>query len=235
MFLKPNARRSAARSLALSHVKRFLPIMLMYLGVLAVVLIVLHLVFTRFGVLEKMDDPSAGWYLDGQPFGYGAHPWFMLVMGLIESMMIKERLAFGLIRRQVAKGMLMGSALHAFLLVSFSAIIAAFMGEFYWMETIGCLISTWLFYLYGWLIAVGFQYKRLITSAGGILAFTVLSLPFIGWLGWASIVYGQQGALTLSAVLMSGELLVFGTLLAAECVLLAIVLPKLYVRIAVKC
>lgn len=237
MSLKHNARsvrRSVARSLAFSHIRRFLPIVLTYFVVLAIVLLVLQIVFTRFGVLEKMGDPNASWYLS-QPFGYGSHPWFMLVIGLIESMMLKERLAFGLTRRQIAEGMLTGSALLSFMLVSVSAIITVFKGEFYWMETIGFLMSTWLFYLYGWLIAVGFQHKRLITSAGGILAFTVLCLPFIGLMGEAALIDHRQGALTIAAVFMSKGLLAFGALLLAECALLAIIMPKLYMRLAVKC
>jgi hypothetical protein len=114
-------------------------------------------------------------YVDGQIVSdsvisiHNAWPWFILVCGICIPLQLKDMLSFGLTRVQFATGLIWAGTLITAGFAALDSIMYVVIG---YQITPANLLSDFLiafsFWLFGWLVTVGFQYRNFFTSAGGI-------------------------------------------------------------------
>ncbi|MDR2493340.1 MAG: hypothetical protein LBD25_07810 [Coriobacteriales bacterium] len=161
---------------------------------------------------------------------------FLLVMGIVYPLMLELYMMFGVTRRQFARALLVAGAALSVALAVVSGVVAWATASLDALALAGVLASNLLCFLLGWLAVSGFQLRRVLAAAGGILAAIVMaslaSMPFASkmpseilqhadWLpNWLRFV--QEPAASLVCMLVMAALL-------------ALVLPLLMRQAKLKC
>ncbi|MDR1292651.1 MAG: hypothetical protein LBJ91_04565 [Clostridiales Family XIII bacterium] len=194
-----------------------------YYVVIAVLHIVLANVLPSEDIGEQiMDDSSRSLH--------HSWPWFILVYGICAPLYLKNMLSFGLTRGQFATGLIWASALVTAGYVALDAIISAVTGQFAAANLLSDFLIAFSFWLFGWIVAVGFQYRNVFTSAGGIALAVFLIYALIRY------AYVEQALGSWNVETYFFEFSAPGAaMLAAADALLAAVLHFLTRRISVRC
>jgi hypothetical protein len=161
---------------------------------------------------------------------------YLLVTGIVMPSYLETALSFGLTRRQNACALLLVSALLAFGLTLVSELVALVFAEpanFLW--SIQAFLHGWFFYLIGWLIVIGYQYRRIIgallTTALGVGLFFSLLAFTPSW----SFVLGETSVLnSISEGALVSLLFLFSPFSLLACLALALVIVLLTRRIPIK-
>jgi hypothetical protein len=157
-------------------------------------------------------------------------PWFILVYGICAPLHLKNMLSFGITRGQFATGIIWAGALVTAGYVALDAIVSAVTGQFAAANLLSDFLISFSFWLFGWIVAVGFQYRNVFTSAGGIALSVFLIYALIRY------AYVEQALGTWSEPAYFFELSALGAaVFVAADVLLATVLRFLTKRIPVSC
>jgi hypothetical protein len=157
---------------------------------------------------------------------------YLFVMGICWPFWLPFMLANGITRRQFACANLASAAalsLGFVLLGLLVGLIAGFPAEssIPSNQIVG-LFTLFLDYLLGWLIAVGFQYRRVITATAGIVLVILIT---------TAIAVNPGDMVSVGTYnMMPGSILSWGFLLTVVfCAVLALLLPWLTQRLTVKC
>jgi hypothetical protein len=154
-------------------------------------------------------------------------PWCILVCGICFPLRLKNMLSFGLTRGQFAAGLIWAGILITTGFAVLSAIISTAMNH---ADPLTDLLIAFSYWLFGWIVAVGFQYRNVFTSAGGIALAVFLIYALI------QFAYVEQALGTWNVATGFFEFSAPGAaVLVIADVLLATVLRFLTKRIPVRC
>jgi hypothetical protein len=157
-------------------------------------------------------------------------PWFILVCGICAPLHLKNMLSFGITRGQFATGLICAGALVTTGYVALDAIVSAVTGQFAAANLLSDFLISFSFWLFGWIVAVGFQYRNVFTSAGGIALSVFLIYALIRY------AYVEQALGTWNESSYFFELSAPGiAVFVAMDALLAAILRFLTKRISVSC
>jgi hypothetical protein len=192
-----------------------------------IVIVVLNIVLA----IELMaDDISAQIVSDSVISIHHSWPWFLLVCGICDALHLKNMLSFGLTRGQFATSIICAGAFIAVVFTVFDSIMFAVGGKFAPAILLSDFLIAFSFWLFGWIVAVGFQYRNVFTSAGGIVLAVFLIYALIRY------AYVEQALGTWSEPSYFFELSMPGVaVFVAADVLLATALRFLTKRIPVSC
>jgi hypothetical protein len=139
-------------------------------------------------------------------------------------------LSFGLTRGQFATSLIWAGALTTAGFAAFDAIVSAVMGQFAPANLLTIFPLAFSYWLFGWIVAVGFQYRNFFTSAGGIALAVFLIYLLIRF------TYVEQSLGTWNVAVGFFELTAPGAaVLVAADILLAAALRFLTKLIPVRC
>jgi hypothetical protein len=163
---------------------------------------------------------------------------YAFVMGIVLSGYLETALSLGLTRRQNTRALLLVSAALAGALCIFGILGAlAFAKPVDPLRFLGIFALDWSLYMSGWLIAIGYQYRRFITAVlsttFGVLAAIILISLGMSWdaLGWVMGISQISQELPLHGVPL--QLLVCALMLALSA-LLAVATTLFSRRIPIK-
>jgi hypothetical protein len=136
---------------------------LFFLAIFAVVIVVINLTLTRVDVL---DENALLPYSEILP---NSTAIYMLVMGIIMPLYLEILLGQGATRRQFAVGLLGASVLFACALALVNAVIALAFADATLLSIPRWALANWFPFLAGWIIVIGYQYRRVITGFASTL------------------------------------------------------------------
>ncbi|MDR3053426.1 MAG: hypothetical protein LBU48_06160 [Coriobacteriales bacterium] len=148
---------------------------LFFLAIFAVVMVVINLMLTHVDVLDANALLPYSEVLPNSTAGY------MLVMGIVMPLYLEILLGQGATRRQFAVGLLGASALIASALALVNVMIALVLADVTVLSVLGWALGNWFYFLVGWLIVIGYQYRHVITAIlSTLIGICLLSLWPLG-------------------------------------------------------
>jgi hypothetical protein len=183
---------------------------LIFLGCLVLVFLLLPHLLTVTVILSDDISPLTWPVLYLQAFA-NASCIYLLVMGIVMQSYLETLLNFGLTRRQNTYALLLVSVLMAFAFALISSLVGVLLGEFDPLWGIQLFAANWMSYLLGWLIVIGYQYRRVLaailsTAIGAALLFSFV--PAVWQSGWLTLLLATStSSPELTSMLTSGILL----------------------------
>jgi hypothetical protein len=136
----------------------------------------MNIMFTYFGVFEV-----------GETWAYSeilpnATAIYMLVLGIVLPLYLEILMGQGATRHQFTVALLSASALTACALALINVVVALIFADFTVLSVLRWALSNWFFFLVGWLIVIGYQFRHVITAvASTLVGICLLTLwPFCG-------------------------------------------------------
>ena len=200
-----------------------------YLSIMTLVMIaitVLLNIFEKDNLIPIGDGELAVGILAYDSMLTNSNPIFLFVTGICLPFMMEVLLSNGVTRKQFSLALLVTALGFSVVLVLFQVLAAVLLGNFDLLTLGVCVVSNFCAWLLGWMIALGFQLRRVVTAIAGILiacvATVVISVPVI--------FVSSNWLLSLDAL----PLLEFAITLAIT-IILAVALPALSKRVPIKC
>jgi hypothetical protein len=100
---------------------------------------------------------------------------FMLVLGIIMPLYLGLNMFLGVTRREHTAALLIVGIALCLVFAVFGAVLQAFFGNFYPPTILHGFVIVLCAYLVGWVIVLGFQFRRVTTAIGGFIAVAALS------------------------------------------------------------
>ncbi|MDR2197661.1 MAG: hypothetical protein LBO07_06845 [Coriobacteriales bacterium] len=214
---------------------------LWFLGIMLLVVTVINVGFVSFSIIpypaEPLIYPSAI---------AAASNVFLLVMGFVMPSYLESALSFGLTRQQHALALLLCGLAIAGGLALICVLLALPLSQFDLLQSVRFFlpfIHSWFFFLVGWLIVIGYQYRRIVTAIlSTLLGIAVLAFGsfWIEWLRMSPLAVDDTSVLHLQPLLQAVEFggVYLGILnLAITIVLIIILMPTVIAltrRISIK-
>ncbi|MDR0596814.1 MAG: hypothetical protein LBG50_04685 [Clostridiales Family XIII bacterium] len=205
------------------------------------VLTILDTIFNRTGVTDD----------NGAPFTLAKYMWaiigqfssiFMFVYGISMPFEMKNRMSFGITRGQVSLGLLLSSVMFAVFFLIINVTYAAFTGSISALSPASMFLFYILYWLYGWLVAIGFQFRHIcflfpfasIGAAIAIFGATMVAAPYVQNIDniYNSFVINENGYAATTPMLADAIGII---ILLAEIILLAAALLFLSKKVPFKC
>lgn len=130
------------------------------------VMFVLNVAFNYFGVSSGGDIE----WLTYPAILQLSIPYFMLVLGIIMPCYMELLLGYGITRRQQSVGLLGATAVISIATAIVYATLLVFAGEFSLSQSAGQVLSNWYYFLFGWVIVLGYLYRRVFAAIASTLA-----------------------------------------------------------------
>jgi hypothetical protein len=213
--------RYMARSIGISVV--------FYLSILTLVLIAMTVLLN---ILDKDDLISIG---DGEMrigiLAYdtvlmNSNAIFLLVTGICFPFMLEVLLSNGVTRRQFSISLMAVALGFSLTLTLVQTVAALLLGNFDLLALVVGVVSNYCAWMLGWMTAVGFQLRRVVTATAGILiacaAVMVVSVPILS-------------ASSNWTVSLSAEPLLEFAITLAIIIILTLALPAISKRVPIKC
>ncbi|MDR2107928.1 MAG: hypothetical protein LBP28_00495 [Coriobacteriales bacterium] len=208
---------------------------LWFLGIVTALLLLFSGVFGAFNITLFNSTPAPPAMLANASCVY------LFVMGIVMSSYLETLLNFGITRRQCALALLAASALNAAVLAFISGLATIAYTGFDPLRMLNLLLICWYNYLLGWLIATGYQHRRVITAFCTTLVGATLSstLPVLYINPVPQMIVVNEAAVSTWTLLplTQGDLIAIWSGMALcllVCVTLAAVILALTRRIAIK-
>ncbi|MDR0514357.1 MAG: hypothetical protein LBG81_04245 [Coriobacteriaceae bacterium] len=157
---------------------------------------------------------------------FGASLIYLFVIGIIFPLILGYVFNYGVTRYQFSLALLCSGAIHCAGLTVLLALLAAALGHLDAFALISGLVSLYFSYLLGWVIALGFQLRHVLTAAGGIVMVVLLTTS-----ASQNPLFGHAGLYLFP--FMADPLINFVVVLALTAAM-AVVLPALSRRIPLK-
>jgi hypothetical protein len=118
---------------------------------------------------------------------------FMLVLGIIMPLYLGLNMSLGVTRREHTAALLIVGVSLCLLFAVFDTVLQAFFGIFYLLSIPTGFVVILSAYLGGWVIVLGFQFRRVTTAIGGFLVVGVLVSALTALVGVEQTVPGGFG------------------------------------------
>jgi hypothetical protein len=100
---------------------------------------------------------------------------FMLVLGIIMPLYLGLNMSLGVTRREHTSALLIVGTTLCLLFAVFGALLQTVFGNYYLPTILHGFVIVLCAYLAGWVIVLGFQFRRVTTAIGGFIAVAAIS------------------------------------------------------------